>query len=121
MNYKKIAWTIFVIAAFIKGYISFQRNKEKAQESVPEPKSESVAVAEEDLSWRNLESTPEYITPISYKKIGDRWWTANNIGITVVENMRPCLDNNNDENNHDTRGYQTNDGAIFSWLDAIRV
>lgn len=121
MNYKKIAWTIFVIAAFIKGYISFQRNKEKAQESVPEPKSESVAVAEEDLSWRNLESTPEYITPISYKKIGDRWWTANNIGITVVENMRPCLDNNNDENNHDTLGYQTNDGAIFSWLDAIRV
>ena len=112
---KEIAFVVVVVGVFVKGYIRHHRGEE-AQNPTPDVVAESVvdsvAKTAEDVPGQEPDLNSYYLPSPSYKNVGNRTWTASNLGVLIEKNY---------EGNWDTLGIMTNKGALFSLNEALEA
>jgi uncharacterized protein (TIGR02145 family) len=106
---KGIAFLIIVAAIFVKGFIKLNKG-ETARNPTPKETAESVSESTENLLGQEIDLDTFYLPAPSYKNIGNRTWTAANLGIFIAKNL---------DGYRDTLGVMTRGGALFTLNEAL--
>ena len=106
---KAIAFLIIVAAIFVKGYIKLNKG-ESARNPTPKETAEAVSETTENLLGQEIDLDTFYLPAPSYRNIGNRTWTAANLGIRIAKRY---------EGGWDTLGVMTSKGAVFSMIEAL--
>ncbi len=111
---KEIAFVVIIVGVFVKAYIRHNRGEE-AQNPTPDVAAESVSETTEDLLGQDLpeqeiDQDTFYRPSPSYINVGNRTWTAGNLGIRIAKRY---------EGGWDTLGVMTSKGAVFSMIEAL--
>ena len=105
-----IVFLLFVVSVFVKQYIRMEKRQE-SEPPAPVEMSETAADSTESVSVQEVVPDTFYLPAPSYKIIGNRTWTANNLGILIVKKY----------NEWDTLGVMGPTGGMFSWMEALEA